>query len=61
MYCVIHSRDYFWRTIQRKRDTDYDLMVLLGEGDEDHATGEAAEIEGIVESSRVVVYLRRID
>jgi len=46
---------------KEERDKNYDLMVLLGEEDEDYATGETAEIKGIVESSKVAIYLRKID
>ncbi len=53
-------RIFLTDTLKKERDKNYDLMVLLREGDDNYTVGETVEIKGIVESSKVAVYLRKI-
>lgn len=54
------SRIFLADTSKEGRDKNYDLMVLLREGDDRYGVSETAEIKGVVESSKVAVYLRKI-
>ncbi|MGB9179722.1 MAG: hypothetical protein WCB68_10805 [Pyrinomonadaceae bacterium] len=46
-------------TSQKDRDKDYDLVVLLREGEDHYQAGETVEIKGVVEASKTAVYLRK--
>ncbi len=43
----------------KNRDRNYDLMIMLREGDDDYKVGARVEIKGVVEAGRNTVYLRK--